>query len=464
MKGIKLKTVEERKYEVIKKLVSTRGNKKRASLALMVTVRTVDRLIKKYQEEGKEGFLHKNTGKSPSWTINGETKKHIVKLYEEKYYDTNFRHFKELLFKNEGINLSYTFIYKLLKKNFILSPKPYKSTKAKMKKLLKEKLDSGKELNKLEKKLLIQNNIISPKYSHARLPRSKYFGESVQMDASNDYWFNGVKSFLHGAIDCNTGRVLGLYFTKEETLKGYYSVLRQILSNYGIPYEFVTDRRTIFVYQSKNSKSLENDTHTQFGYACKELGINLVTTSVAQKKGRIERLWETLQGRLIPEMRLANIKTLEEANKFVIEYLKSYNKKFSLPPNYTTSVFEKIDKKSIDNYLSVISNRTVDKGSSIKYKNKYYQPFSKDKLINFIHKTNCLVIETFKGELLCNVDNEIYRLIEVPLYREYSKNFDIKIPKKEQNKKEINICNPWKKEVFDRYLSEKNKDEIGAYN
>ena len=70
-------------------------------------------------------------------------------------------------------------------------------------------------------------------------------------------------------------------------------------------------------------------------------------------------------------MRLANIKTLEEANKFVIDYLKSYNKQFSLPPNYTTSVFEKIDKKSIDDYLSVISNRTVDKGCSIKYKNEY---------------------------------------------------------------------------------------------
>ena len=101
-------------------------------------------------------------------------------------------------------------------------------------------------------------------------------------------------------------------------------------------------------------------------------------------------------------MRLANIKTLEEANKFVIEYLKSYNKKFSLPPNYTTSIFEKIDKKSIDDYLSVISNRTANKGSSIKYKNKYYQPFSKDKLINFIHKTNCLVIEMFDYYLAKN--------------------------------------------------------------
>ena len=71
-------------------------------------------------------------------------------------------------------------------------------------------------------------------------------------------------------------------------------------------------------------------------------------------------------------MRLASIKTLKEANKFVIEYLKSYNKQFSLPPNYTTSVFEKIDKKSIDDYLSVISNRTIDKSSSVKYKIRNY--------------------------------------------------------------------------------------------
>ena len=117
--------------------------------------------------------------------------------------------------------------------------------------------------------------------------------------------------------DDDTGMIVGAWFDKQETLSGYYHVFRQILTDYGIPYMFYTDRRTIFEYRQKNSPSLENDTFTQFGYACKQLGVDLKTTSIPQAKGRIERLFGTLQSRLPAELQLAGISTIEQANELV---------------------------------------------------------------------------------------------------------------------------------------------------
>ena len=84
-------------------------------------------------------------------------------------------------------------------------------------------------------------------------------------------------------------------FDTQETLNGYYHVFHQILTTYGIPYKFFTDRRTVFTYKKKNSPSIDEDTYTQFAYACKQLGVELGSSSVPQAKGRVERLNQTLQ-------------------------------------------------------------------------------------------------------------------------------------------------------------------------
>ena len=97
------------------------------------------------------------------------------------------------------------------------------------------------------------------------------------------------KSQLHIAVDDATGTIVGAYFDYQETLNGYYNILHQILIKYGIPYMFFTDRRTVFEYKQKKSPSIEEDTFTQFGYACNQLGIEIKTSSVAQAKGRFER-------------------------------------------------------------------------------------------------------------------------------------------------------------------------------
>ena len=163
---------------------------------------------------------------------------------------------------------------------------------------------------------------------------------------------------------------MGGYFDTEETLNGYYHVLAQILSKYGIPYSFYTDNRTVFIYKLQSDKSLENDSQTQFTYACKQLGVEIKTTSVPQSKGRIERLSGSFQLRLPIELRLANIKTISEANKYLKKFISKYNSKFALPIKSVKSVFEESPSKSkINLTLSVLSERKIDSGHCIKFQN-----------------------------------------------------------------------------------------------
>ena len=117
-------------------------------------------------------------------------------------------------------------------------------------------------------------------------------------------WFGGFKSCLHLAIDKATSTIVGTYFDKPETLNGYYQVFHQILINYGISYKFITDNRTVFNYMkfSLDKRTSDKDVLTQYGYVCKQLDIELETTSVSQAKGLIERTDETFQGRLVNEL------------------------------------------------------------------------------------------------------------------------------------------------------------------
>ena len=177
------------------------------------------------------------------------------------------------------------------------------------------------------------NHEIALEDSHPRGEKPKFFGEVIEQDGSIHLWFGGIKSCLHLAIDKATSTIVGAWFDKEETLNGYYHVLFQILTNYGIPYSFLTDNRTVFNYMLLNpdKRTSEKDVLTQYGYACKQLGIDLKTTSVSQAKGLIERTNGTFQGRLVNELKLNGITTMEEANRYLTEvFVPKFNNKFAM--------------------------------------------------------------------------------------------------------------------------------------
>ena len=442
---------EEEKYLVIKKLVETNGDKNRASLKLGCTRRHINRMIQGYRKDGKAYFIHGNRERKPVHTIDDDTREMVIDLYRNKYWDANFTHYCELLEKYEGINLSTSAISSILMNEDIISPKAHRSTKKNLKKRLKEqkrKTVSKREIKKIEDK------IVSIEDAHPRRPRCAYFGEMIQMDASEHNWFGKDKTHLHVAVDDATGTIVAAYFDRQETLNGYYNVFNIILRNYGIPFMFFTDNRTVFEYNQKKSTSVENDTFTQFGYACKQLGVEIQTSSVPQAKGRVERIFNTLQSRLTTELRLNGISTIEQANVFLNSYIKEYNAKFALSTDNIKSIFEKQpDDEKINLTLAVLSERKVDSGHCIKFKNKYFKLINQNGYPVYYHKgTTGMVINAFDNELFFCVGEKVYALEEIPIHQRVSKNFDYEEPNEKARKRYIPpMSHPWKKESFEKY-------------
>lgn len=454
---------EQEKYEVIKELVDHKGNKNRAAIKLGISKRQLNRLIIKYKENGKSGFIHGNRGRSPQKTLDKSISDDIILLYKNKYQDFNFCHFKDYLEQDENIHVSYTFIYSVLKKEGILSPKARKLTKKEAKKLqlMKEKKLEDKTDEEIE---TIVNHEIALEDSHPRLEKPKYFGELIEQDGSIHLWFGNKKSCLHLAVDKATNTIVGAYFDYQETLNGYYHVFYQILVNYGIPYRFLTDNRTVFNYMSLNpdKRTSEKDVLTQYGYACKQLGITLDTTSVSQAKGLIERNNGTFQDRLVNELRLNGITTIEKANDYLINvFIPKFNKKFAMDYTKFESVFETSPSLETINYtLAVLTPRKIDNGNAIKYHNKYYQPYLDGKIKCFMPKTECLVIKAYNGDLLVTIDEHVYELRELSRNERFSKEFDESVEKKEKKKYIPPMTHPWKVQHFKKQLEKAHSTHV----
>ena len=466
MRKVELRMNEQEKYKVIKELVEHNGNKNRASKKLGISRRQIDRLIIKYKEKGKSSFIHGNRGHIPSKALDKSISENIILLYKNKYYDFNFNHFKSFLETKENIFVSYKFIYNVLTKKGILSPKAKKRTK---REFAKQKLLKEKKIDLAMNDELI-NTIISHEInledSHPRGEKPKYFGEIIEQDGSIHLWFGEKKTCLHLAIDKATSTVVGAWFDYQETLNGYYHVLYQILTKYGIPYKFFTDNRTVFNYISLNpdKRTSDKDVLTQYGYACKQLGIDLETSSVSQAKGLIERTNGTFQGRLVQELRFNNITTIEEANKYLDEvFVPNFNKEFALDYKKFPTVFEASPSDEKINYtLAILTPRKIDNGNSIKYQNKYYQPYLDNKLKCFMPKTECLVIKAFNGELLITIDEQILELKELNRNERFSKEFNEKDEIKERTKYIPPMTHPWKLASFKKQLQKAHTNHVYA--
>ena len=419
MRKVELRMNELEKYEVIKELVDHKGNKNRAAKKLGISRRQIDRLIIKYKEKGKSAFVHGNRNKKPVNTLDKSISEDIILLYKTKYQEWNFQHFKEFLEQDENIKVSYNSIYTTLTKAGFISPKARKKTKrnaAKARLLKEKKITLAMSDEQID---TIINHEVALEDSHPRGEKPKFFGEIIEQDGSIHQWFGDKKTCLHLAIDKATSTIVGAWFDYQETLNGYYHVFYQILTNYGIPYKFFTDNRTVFNYMSLNpdKRTSEKEVLTQYGYACKRLGVELETSSVSQAKGLIERTNGTSQGRLVNELKLNGITTIEEIN-------------------YT---------------LAVLTPRKIDNGNSIKFQNKYYQPYLNNDLKCFAPKTECLIIKAYDGSLMVSIDEQILELKELLRNERFSKNFE-DIPEAKEKEKYIPpMSHPFKAASFKKY-------------
>ena len=457
MERILLRMNEQEKYEIIKSCFDGKINKYAASVKLGKSIRQINRLLIEYKKRGKATFIHGNRSRTPANKMSNTLSNKIIHLCRkeykgenENYLMCNFIHLKDLLFERDHIKISYASLYNLLFKNEIYTPKIHRMTR---RRIIKKKIKKEKPLlDDIDVEVLV-NHKINIEDAHPRQERAKYFGELIQMDACSKIWGCCFFATLHLAIDNATGRIVGGYFCEQETLLGYFNIFRQILMNFGIPNKFKTDKRTVFTYKQKRNKDETKNTLTQFGYSCKILGCILETTSVPQSKGQIERANETIQDRLSVELKLNNLKNIDDANKFLIDsFIPKFNLKFGSNLDDFKSVFVEVDKTKVDFYLSTIAKRRFDKGSAIKYKNQYYQAFKDDTLVCFLEDTKCLVINAFNGEKFVSVDDQIYELKKLNKNKLDSLMFDQITPNIAKRSKWVPPLNhPWRYENYDNF-------------
>ena len=326
---------------------------KQVANALGISERRVKQIKKEVKENGVKSIQHGNRGRKPKNTISNETRIKILELRSSYEYElSNFKHFQEILKERENIDISYSALYSILHNAGIKSPKKHRKSKL-----------------------------------HHRRKRKESEGMMLQADGTPFDWFGkGEKYSLHGFIDDATGKITGLYMCKNECLLGYLEVLRQTLENFGIPISLYPDKYSVFFPPKKvdDHITIEEQLNgrekgiTQFGRIVEELGISMFPASSAQAKGRVERLWETLQSRLVTEFRINKINTIEQANTFLQNYINKYNSKFAVQPINSKSMFLKLPKKyNLDELLCVQFKRTIDNAGVFSLNNSKFQVLEK---------------------------------------------------------------------------------------
>ena len=264
------------------------------------------RILAAYREEGAAGLAHGNRGRKPVHTLGEEIRRRVVELAGKKYEGFNHQHLTEKLREEERIEVSRSSVRRILLGVGIRSPK---------------KRRSGRH----------------------RRRRERYVREGMllQVDGSRHDWLEGRGPWLTliSSIDDATGKVPFALFREQEDAQGYFLMLRQIVEKKGVPLAIYHDRHGIFERpEGKEAQSLEEqlrgeEPRTQVGRLLKELGIESIPAYSPQAKGRIERLFKTFQDRLGSELRLAQAKTLEEAQKVLKAFLPRFNRQFSVPPS-----------------------------------------------------------------------------------------------------------------------------------
>lgn len=400
----------KKKLDVIVEVINGEKTKTEAENILELSRRQIDRLIIRYKTHSIEGFIHQNKGKISNKKTSSKIAEDIIDLYITEYYDYNFTHFYEEI--SEKFNVSFSTVCNILNEADIISPQSQHKTIRLYNEEMKKAISKG-QISDWQLKLFIEREE-EEKQKHFRRSENLYgFGEQVQMDAAVYKWFGGIVTYLHLAVDRGTKKVLYGWFDYQEVARAYYILLMNILLLYGIPESVRTDKRGCFnVNIAKYSKSKIN--LTQFGKICKDLEIDLKSSSIAIFKPNVERENRTFKGRLKAEFRKNNITALEKANSYLNQvFIPKMNDKFSYSINQNKNKMTPCNytKEELNIIISEKYERKIDNASSFKYKNFFYIPVNIDtgELISFPNGTICTVIVAFDETIWCKIDENLYR-------------------------------------------------------
>ena len=276
---------------------------KEAGRLMGVSVRQVRRLLGRYRKEGVTAVAHGNRGREPVHKLSEVSRRRVLELAQGPYRGLNHHHLQEVLEEREGVKVSRSSIWRILTAAGVKRPRRRR-----------------------------------PPHRRCRRERYPQEGTALQIDGSRHDWLEGRGPYLTlvGAIDDATGIVPYALFREQEDAQGYMLLLGRIIKSKGIPLALYSDRHGIFQRSPKGAWILEEELQgeqqpTQFGRALEELGIRPIFAFSPQAKGDIERLFGTLQDRLVAELRLAGATTMEQANQVLELFLQRFNARFAVP-------------------------------------------------------------------------------------------------------------------------------------
>ena len=331
--SMKINAKKQQRIDIISQYVSGKVYYLDAIKALEISERHFRRIVSKFKQDGIKSVIHGNCGKSPPNKTCETLSRKIIRLYKSKYRGMNITHFIEKLIEQEGLN-----------------PPSYSTVRTI---LLKEKL--------------VKKEFKRKKKAYSRRIRYEREGLLVQIDGSHHRWVHGVPMMcLTAAIDDATGKMLGAKFTPTETTFAAMDVVEQIIKKHGLFQMLYSDRAGIY-------GGGKRDGYSNMNRAMSELGIIPIQASTPQGKGRVERLFRTLQSRLVHEMRLAGVKNIDEANKYLEGYIVKFNEQFGVEAKIAEPAYREFDSAiNLDEIFTVNIPRRVQAGELVTYNgNKY---------------------------------------------------------------------------------------------
>lgn len=334
---------EARRHKIISNLIHKKINGTQAAKQLNLSVRQTKRLKARVKKKGIKGIVHKLRGTDGNNKLDQEVVKQAIKLIKENYCDFGPTLAQEKLEERDNIKIGVSTIRKIMIDEKFFMPRPRRK---------------GLEHREWRE-------------------RKSSEGEMGQFDGSYHKWFEdrADECCLLANIDDATGKVT-LKFNINESTKCVFDFWKEYIQTKGKPIAIYLDKYSTYKINHKSAVD-DKDMMTQFQRAMQSLGVNVINAHSPQAKGRVERLNETLQDRLVKELRLRNISTIPEANKFLKEeYEEIFNSKFGVVPKSDTNLhveLTKAEKQNLDSIFSVHSQRLVKNDYTIQFKSQWIQ-------------------------------------------------------------------------------------------
>lgn len=404
------------RYDVINDLIDNKINGTDASKQIGVSVRHIKRLKSKVDKYGAEGLIHKSRGKTGNRKLDPEIVKKAKQFLKEKYHFCGPTLASEKLDENHNIEINKETVRGIMAKMGLWKPKHRKQ--------------SGKR--------------------HAWRARKDNYGEMQQFDGSYHIWFGCEESCLLLSVDDAMGKITHAKFDYNEGVIAVFKFWLEYFDKNGLPLSIYLDKFSTYKVNHKNAVD-NKDLITQFERAMNQVGVSPITAHSPEAKGRVERMNGTLQDRLVKELKLAGITTMEEANEFLKEYIPKFNAKFAVAPNRKVDLHKTISeqaKEKLPQIFSIQDQRKVMNDYTIMFENKFFQ--LNEAQPTTVYKKDTVIIEKhLNGDIKINLKGHYLNYMELP--KRPKKIINIKLPaltiRKQSNWKPP-ADHPWRRQLL----------------